>query len=64
VVGENGSPTRYYPFLGDPVLRTARKQVQYAIQDNETGEAVMGFPHQETLLPSVISMKGSQINGH
>lgn len=39
---ENGPPTRYYPFRGDPVLRTSRKQGQYAIQANETGEAVMG----------------------
>lgn len=41
VLRENGPPTRYYPFRGDPVLRTARRQAKYAIKANETGEAVM-----------------------
>ena len=42
VTKERGPPTRYYPVRNDPVLRTSKKQGQYAIKANDTGEPVKG----------------------
>lgn len=60
VLGERGPPTRYYPYRGNPVLRTARQQGVYALCAMEREEAVMGVKGVSIIagLPTFDCVKG------
>jgi hypothetical protein len=60
VTRERGPPTRYYPVRDEPVLRTAKKQAQYAIKADETGEPVKGVKGISTIegFPTFDTVKG------
>lgn len=63
-MNNGGPPTRYYPYRGPPTMRTATKQVKYAIESVDENEVVKGVkgPSIISILPTFDPVRGIAVD--
>lgn len=63
-MNNGGPPTRYYPYRGPPTMRTATKQVKYAIKSVDKNGKVKGVkgPSVISILPTFDPVRGIAVD--
>ena len=63
-MNNGGPPTRYYPYRGPPRMRSATKQLQYALKSTDKNEVVKGVKGASviSMLPSFDPVRGVAVD--